>query len=214
MKNAEEGKEFYFHDGSRVRNIKELIEKLKDIDENSFRRYVNREKNDFSNWIRYVLDEQELAIKLLTTLDKDTTIKFLEEYLEKNEKKVEEGVEKGNIVKRKVKETREKLEEKTEKTEKRGKGEVDIKESGKTMNEKEKEELLKPLRDIGKESKRIRSMREKARDKRDKYKDIYKHRSYRELVRELLFKEFMYGVLYGFVLAFIIIAILKALGII
>lgn len=64
-KNVPEEKQFYFVNGERVKNIKELAEIMDRIEQEVFDYHVNEEKNDFYNWIRHVFNDIELAEKVV-----------------------------------------------------------------------------------------------------------------------------------------------------
>jgi len=53
----------YFHlrDGTAIKSIEELALRLDNISDEDFTFHVNEEKNDFSNWIKDVFDQAELA---------------------------------------------------------------------------------------------------------------------------------------------------------
>lgn len=67
MINAPYEKEFVFHDGRRAKNLLELSSMLENIGQEDFERFVNTSKNDFANWIEYVLLDKELASSLRST---------------------------------------------------------------------------------------------------------------------------------------------------
>lgn len=52
---------FVLNDGRKLKNLNELVLALQDMSENIFSHHVNENKNDFANWIRDVIKEQELA---------------------------------------------------------------------------------------------------------------------------------------------------------
>ncbi len=58
------GKEFYFVNGKIAKNIKELMIEIKNLSRNEFKHHVNRNKNDFYNWIKDVVGDDELSIKI------------------------------------------------------------------------------------------------------------------------------------------------------
>ncbi len=68
MINAPYEKEFVFHDGRRAKNLLELSSMLENIGQQDFERFVNTSKNDFANWIEYVLLDKELASSLRSTI--------------------------------------------------------------------------------------------------------------------------------------------------
>lgn len=56
---------FYFVNGHRVRNVKELAEIMDKIEHEVFDYHVNEHRNDFYNWVSVVFKDLELAEKLL-----------------------------------------------------------------------------------------------------------------------------------------------------
>jgi len=62
--NAPSDKEFVFHDGSRTRNIAQLVEKIASLSDEQFSEFVNTTKNDFSNWIEFILLDKNLAERM------------------------------------------------------------------------------------------------------------------------------------------------------
>lgn len=68
MINAPYEKEFVFHDGRRAKNLLELSSMLETIEQQDFERFVNPNKNDFANWVEYVLLDKELASSLRSTI--------------------------------------------------------------------------------------------------------------------------------------------------
>ena len=84
MINAPYEKEFVFHDGKRAKNILELSELLDRISLEEFSSFVNTDKNDFANWVEYVLNDRLLSEKLRTTTNYDQTRKFLRIRLQEN----------------------------------------------------------------------------------------------------------------------------------
>lgn len=54
-------KRFFVCDGSIIKNLKELGVVLKNMSDETFGYHVNEEKNDFSNWVKDVIGDEELA---------------------------------------------------------------------------------------------------------------------------------------------------------
>lgn len=52
---------FYVCDGKVLKNLKDLIVALDKITDDVFSYHSNKEKNDFSNWIRDIINEPVLA---------------------------------------------------------------------------------------------------------------------------------------------------------
>ncbi len=56
---------FWCHDGSVYTNLYELIEGLQTMSDETFAYHSNLEKHDFSNWIRDIIGDGELADELM-----------------------------------------------------------------------------------------------------------------------------------------------------
>ncbi len=54
-------KSFWVRDGQILRNIAELPPALERMSEETFRHHVTGKKNDFANWIEFVIGERSLA---------------------------------------------------------------------------------------------------------------------------------------------------------
>jgi hypothetical protein len=64
MKEAEHHNSFFFAH-KKIKNLKELLEALEDPQySETAKSHVNEEKNDYANWIKDVLNENELAEKI------------------------------------------------------------------------------------------------------------------------------------------------------
>ena len=76
------GPENYFNlnNGGVIKDIKELLFALKEIDDKTFKSHVNEKRNDFSFWIRDVFKNDYLADRLQLAGSKDGTIKILEDF--------------------------------------------------------------------------------------------------------------------------------------
>jgi hypothetical protein len=55
---------FVVSDGRIVKDLKELSDALHDMSNDVFRHHVNEFRNDFSNWVRDVFGDEELAEEL------------------------------------------------------------------------------------------------------------------------------------------------------
>lgn len=55
--------EFYFKliDGSEIKNLLEFADALEKMSDDAFYYHANEQKNDFSNWIRDIFKEKDLA---------------------------------------------------------------------------------------------------------------------------------------------------------
>ena len=90
MINAPHDKEFVFHDGMKAKNLLELVEALEKSTDTDFSEFASVHKNDFSNWIEYVLLDKELADKIRPITSRNATIQILKDKI--NEIAVEDSI--------------------------------------------------------------------------------------------------------------------------
>lgn len=64
LKSAKPEEQFVLSNGRVLKNLHELRNALLSMDDGTFRYHVNTEKNDFSNWIRHVFGDADLADKI------------------------------------------------------------------------------------------------------------------------------------------------------
>lgn len=74
---------FYLNNGKKLKNIAELMESLKDMDQDLFSLHVNEQHNDFASWIRDVFGEKELARRISQTRYPASMLKSIEKYIQK-----------------------------------------------------------------------------------------------------------------------------------
>jgi len=74
---------FWSCDGSIARNLEDLKNALLKMDKKSFTYHVNKEKNDFANWVKEVLGDDALANKLKKSKTIKTIIKAIEDSFKK-----------------------------------------------------------------------------------------------------------------------------------
>jgi len=56
-----DGKHFWCHDGKLIKNLGELEKALNDMSDETFHYHSGEGRNDFSNWIRDVVEDDKLA---------------------------------------------------------------------------------------------------------------------------------------------------------
>ncbi|MEM4397600.1 MAG: DUF5752 family protein [Candidatus Woesearchaeota archaeon] len=78
--NAPLNQEFILSNGNRIYNLNELINILKNIEDNIFFYHVNDNKNDFYNWIRDVFGFNELADQIKNIKDKNQMADIIEKW--------------------------------------------------------------------------------------------------------------------------------------
>ncbi len=66
---------FWVYDGNILKSIKELPSALKKMKKNVFKHHVNKEKNDFANWINDIIKDTKLAKDISKTKEKKGIIK-------------------------------------------------------------------------------------------------------------------------------------------
>ena len=74
-------KQFHFRDGSSVATLEQLKSKIESISYQEFYHHVNSEKNDFSAWVRHILQDQRLADDLKRVTSIVETVEILNDYL-------------------------------------------------------------------------------------------------------------------------------------
>src|SRR4030043_63878 len=85
-------------EGITVSNLRELREFLSMASDEVFHHHVDGQKNDFENWIRHSLKNQELADLLRNKKTKEDTIMVLDYFLTKQKlKNPEAGIRKEEI---------------------------------------------------------------------------------------------------------------------
>jgi len=84
QKNNSSNDGFIFDDHIIVYDLQNLIKKIKTLNENSLKNYVNERKNDFSHWIKDSLGDTELAIKLEEETTKKDLLRILESHKDLN----------------------------------------------------------------------------------------------------------------------------------
>lgn len=65
-------KSFWVNNGPIVNNLRTLPKTVEEMSEEQFKFHVNKEKNDFSNWIDEIIGYKELANELRKAKSKKT----------------------------------------------------------------------------------------------------------------------------------------------
>ena len=81
--NAENESCFWINNGPVLKNLKDLKESLLTMSKETFSYHANKEKNDFADWIKEVLEDNTLANKLAKTKTLKATTKAIESSLKK-----------------------------------------------------------------------------------------------------------------------------------
>ena len=81
---------FNLHMGASIRNLQELAETLEIMDDATFKHHVTKNKNDFSNWVRDVINDVDLSKDLLKAKNRKKAFEITKERIEQlNELKKE-----------------------------------------------------------------------------------------------------------------------------
>ncbi|MBW2977178.1 hypothetical protein KY347_07085 [Candidatus Woesearchaeota archaeon] len=73
---------FWMNDGQVLKNLGELYKALSKAKKETYKHHVNKEKNDFSNWIRDILGDKKLADDLLRTKSKKDAVAKIRQRLQ------------------------------------------------------------------------------------------------------------------------------------
>jgi len=60
-------KRFWCHDGTAIKNLRELKKALSDMSDETFQYHLGGGRNDFSKWVREVVGDDKLAEELART---------------------------------------------------------------------------------------------------------------------------------------------------
>lgn len=60
-------KQFFLHMGANITNLEELSEALGIMSDDTFKHHVNKQKNDFANWVENTVGDEELAKSMKKT---------------------------------------------------------------------------------------------------------------------------------------------------
>lgn len=182
---------FHLKNGGKLKDLFDLAKSLEEMPEEVFNHHVNEHRNDFYNWIRDVIGDQELALKI----KRSKTKKEMQQHL-------------GEIIKGTVDEQiKEKQETKTEKETKQAAKEAKEPELNVSVGKP-----AKKLKSMKKEAKTIKKEPPKTMPKQTiktathPATKPHQHCPYKTFHCGVL--EFMIGVLVGLLLEFIIITML------
>ena len=79
---------FWVNNGPIIRNLSEMADALGSIKDEIFSYRVNKEKNDFGNWVRDVLKDEELADDIARTRSKERILKKVQSRISKLDNKI------------------------------------------------------------------------------------------------------------------------------
>jgi len=76
---------FWVNNGPIIKNLSEMANVLACMKDEIFSHHVNKEKNDFGNWVRDVLKDEELANNITSVRSKEKILKKVQSRLKKLE---------------------------------------------------------------------------------------------------------------------------------
>jgi len=94
---------FWLCTNQKLFSLKELALVLKGINDDMFRYHVNRDKNDFENWISDIIQDKELAREISRIKTKETLMRKIQERVEMLSKILKKGKKKKAAKRKKVK---------------------------------------------------------------------------------------------------------------
>jgi hypothetical protein len=148
---------FFLSDGRPIKSIRQLASMLVSMDNGTFSYHANGDKNDFANWIKYVIKDAALADSIMGVTDKVMMSKMIKEAISKEEHPVRDKInEKRDEVKSDVYERVEHVKDK-----------VADKIESKKESFKEKKEKI-----VSKVKKQATPKIKKAEEILDKYDDV------------------------------------------
>lgn len=77
---------FWLKDGGVIKNLKELSEVMNNMSDDTFNYHVNDQKNDFSNWIKDVHQEEGVAEGLLKAKTKEEAADYIRRVIEETQR--------------------------------------------------------------------------------------------------------------------------------
>ncbi len=80
---------FWVNNGPILKNLEEMANVLPEMNDETFQHHVNSEKNDFSNWVRDVISDQKLANDLLSSRNKESAFKKVNNRVNSLKKKLD-----------------------------------------------------------------------------------------------------------------------------
>ena len=78
---------FWVNNGPILKNLDEFANSLPQMNDECFQHHVNKDKNDFSNWINEVVGDKKLANDILSSKTKNSMAKKVNNRLNSLKKK-------------------------------------------------------------------------------------------------------------------------------
>jgi hypothetical protein len=165
LSDAESSEYLVLLHGKKVKSLKELSDSLKNMPDSIFGYHVNFQKNDFSNWIRYALNDKKLASSVSKAKTKQKMIKVIDKRIDEKESiKIKEKKQMKKAEKKQDKKPKKKIKETKNKFNKLSKNKKTFSDSRKVPNALNKVKNLESLRALNEILERERVILEKERE--------------------------------------------------
>lgn len=77
---------FWLAGGKSIRSLKELVNSLNTMDDGTFSYYVNKDKNDFANWVHDVIKDIDLSKNMREETSRQRTVSLIQDRMSLLEK--------------------------------------------------------------------------------------------------------------------------------
>jgi len=77
LRNVSPENSLWIINGDIIKSLRELLKELKIMNDEAFRFHINKERNDFSKWIREVIGDRKLAVEFKKVKTRDKAIKAI-----------------------------------------------------------------------------------------------------------------------------------------
>src|SRR3989338_6444378 len=77
LRNVSTENSLWIINGDIVKSLRELLKELKIMNDEAFRYHVNKERSDFSRWIKEIIGDKKLASDLKKAKTRDKAIKAI-----------------------------------------------------------------------------------------------------------------------------------------
>ncbi len=77
LRNVSPENSLWIINGDIVKSLRELLKELKIMNDEAFRYHVNKERNDFSKWVKEIIGDRKLAVGLKKSKTRDKALKAI-----------------------------------------------------------------------------------------------------------------------------------------
>jgi len=91
LRHVKDDRSFKLHMGTSIRSLREMAEALDLMADKTFNHHVTETRNDFSNWVKDVLEDEELAMQIHHLKGREAILKKVDDRIAELEKKMAES---------------------------------------------------------------------------------------------------------------------------